>query len=115
MRVLLLEDDKSTLRLLELHLSRAGHEVSGTPDPGIAAMRLAIEDFDWLVVDGQLGRVDGREFAAAARRLRPSLRVAMVSGYYDAADISGGPIERLFPKPVDTDALSSFLSVRRPS
>lgn len=115
MKVLLLDDDKSTLTLLGLHLARAGHEVRGALDPREAAMRLAAEPFDWLVVDGQLGAEDGRAFAASARRLRPGMRVAMISGYYEPADVAGTGVERLFPKPVDTDALLAHLRSERPS
>lgn len=115
MKVLLVEDDKSTLTLLGLFLARAGYEVSGALDTGAAALKLASEPYDWLIVDGQLGTEDGLEFAEAARRLQPELRVAMVSGYYDRSDIVGTAVERLFPKPVDTDALLGLLRSPRPS
>lgn len=114
MRVLLVEDDKSTLTLLGLYLARAGHDVSGALDTRSAALKLAGQPFDWLIVDGQLGDEDGLAFAASARRLRPELRVAMVSGYYDPADIEGTPVERLFPKPVDTEALLALLRSPKP-
>lgn len=109
MKVLLVDDDKSTLTLLGLHLARAGHEVSGALDTRAAALRLAEQDYDWLIVDGQLGPDDGLAFAHSARRLRPGLRVAMISGYYEPADVAGTEVERLFPKPVDVPALLSFL------
>lgn len=114
MRVLLVDDDKSTLTLLGLHLARAGHVVSGAMDTRAAALRLAEEDYDWLIVDGQLGADDGLAFAHSARRLRPRMRVAMISGYYEPADVAGTEVERLFPKPVDLPALLEHLRSPKP-
>jgi DNA-binding NtrC family response regulator len=113
-KVLLVDDDKSTLTLLGLHLARAGLEVSGALDAAGACARLEGESFDWLVVDGQIGADDGFRLAEEAKRRRPELRVAMISGYYDRNDARGA-IEKLFPKPVDTDALLAHLRSERPS
>lgn len=115
MKVLLVEDDKSTLTLLGLYLARAGYEVSGALDTRAATRKLEAEPFDWLIVDGQLGLDDGLAFAVSARRTHPGMRVAMVSGYYDPADIAGTGVERLFPKPVDTEALLGHLRSPPPS
>lgn len=115
MRVLLVDDDKSTLTLLGLHLARAGHEVYGALDADAAEARLEERDYDWLVVDGQIGSDDGFSLAARAKALHPSLRVAMVSGFYEPGDVGESPVERLFPKPVDTDALLAHLHSAPPS
>lgn len=114
MKVLLVDDEKSMLTLLGLHLSRAGLEVYGALDAATAAARLAQEPFDWLVVDGQLGPDDGFLLAEQAKALQPDLRVAMISGYYERADAVGA-VEKLFPKPVDTEELLAHLRSERPS
>jgi DNA-binding NtrC family response regulator len=108
-KILVVDDDRGTLTLLGLYLARAGHDVSGSGDVLDAAARLADERFDWLVVDGQLGADDGRRLAADAKLRQPGLRAVMISGFYEKADVAGGAVERLFPKPVDTDALLAHL------
>ena len=109
MKVLIVDDDASTLTMLRLHLSRADCDVAGTTDPEEALKLLKKTAFDWLVVDGQIEPLDGFELASRAKKLRPGLRIAMISGVYEAADIAGHPIGRLFPKPIDTAALTSYL------
>lgn len=72
MKVLLVDDDKSTLTLMGLFLARAGHGVSGALDAAGAAVRLATQEYDWLVVDGQLGADDGFRLAEQAKPCAPS-------------------------------------------
>ena len=109
MRILLVDDDQSTLTMLCLHLKRAGFEVECTLDPNQALASLAGRRFDWLIVDGQLEPLDGFQIAARARKIQPDLPIVMISGVYDRSDIAGHPIGKLFQKPVDTAALSSYL------
>lgn len=109
MKVLLVDDDKSTLTMLRLHLCRADCQITSTVDADEALALLKEADFDWLVVDGQIGSRNGFDLAAKAKELRPGLRIVMISGIYEPADIAAHPIGRLFPKPVDTDALVSYL------
>jgi DNA-binding response OmpR family regulator len=109
MKVLIVDDDASTLTMLKLHLSRAGFAVETALDAVAAERALRRERFDWLVADGQIEPVDGFELADRAKAIQPDLGIVMVSGLYERSDVAGHPIERLFPKPIDTDALAGYL------
>lgn len=109
-RVLLVDDDKNNLTMLQLFMSRAQDcAITATMDTAAALDLLQQTAFDWLIVDGQMEPLDGFALAAKAKELRPDIRIVMISGVYRPADIVGHPILRIFPKPVDTDALISCL------
>ncbi len=71
-RILLAEDNQDTRRLIEFHLSEAGHEVHSVAD-GAAALDLAMSErasgreFDAVLLDMAMPRLDG---FTVARRLR---------------------------------------------
>jgi DNA-binding response OmpR family regulator len=109
MTVLLVDDDKSSLTLLRLHLIRDGCDVSATLDPQEGLSLLQSRSYDCLVVDGQMAPIDGFELACLAKELHPGIRVAMISGVYENGDIAGSAIDRLFQKPVDPDALTRYV------
>jgi DNA-binding response OmpR family regulator len=112
MRVLVVDDDPATLTMLRLELTREDCQVTTTADPAAAVQALEKTGFDWLVVDGQMEPINGFELAAKAKALQPKIKIVMISGVYELADVSGHPIGKLFQKPVDPDALVSYL--RRP-
>lgn len=108
MKVLIVDDDKSTLVMLRLQLARAGFRVSVAPGADEALQTLGEARYDWLVVDGQLGETNGFELAARAKALQPDLKTVMISGVYGPEDVRA-PIARLFQKPIEVDALASYL------
>ena len=105
MKILIVDDDKSTLLMLRLLLAREGWEVDGELDAAEGLAAVEKRAYDWLVVDGQIFPFDGIELAARAKALRPDLGIVMISGVYQPADIAGSPIRALFQKPVDPDLL----------
>jgi CheY-like chemotaxis protein len=56
MKVLLVEDHKSTLLLLQMLLRQAGCDVVSAADAQSGLKALKRQRFDWLIVDGQLRR-----------------------------------------------------------
>lgn len=109
MKVLIVEDDKNTLLMLRLLLSHAGCRVSSADNPPEGLVALENGRFDWMIVDGQMLPIDGFELAAKAKKMQPDIKIIMISGIYGPEDIAGHPIRKLFQKPVDTDALVSYL------
>lgn len=109
MKILIVDDDKSTLLVLRLLLAREGWSVAAALDASEGLAALKREAFDWLLVDGQIHLADGFELASRARKIQPRLGIVMISGIYEPADIDGGPIQALFQKPVDPDLLIAYL------
>jgi hypothetical protein len=81
LRVLLVEDDSSVLRLMTRLLEYRGAQVRATAD-GIEALRyLELEHFDILVTDIVMPRLGGADVVRTARRRQPEIRVLILSGY----------------------------------
>ncbi|KAB2851584.1 MAG: response regulator transcription factor [Hyphomicrobiaceae bacterium] len=68
MRVLVIEDERESAQFLERALKEAGHspEVAADGETGLARARS--EEFDVLIVDRMLPRLDGLELIAALRK-----------------------------------------------
>ena len=77
MRVLLAEDDPTLRMGLMQALSHAGHDAIGAADGSHADTLLATEDFDLLVLDLGLPRMDGLDVLAKLRARRASVNRAL--------------------------------------
>lgn len=95
--VLVAEDDPLVLDVITTALDMAGYAVLAARN-GYEAMRILEErSVDLLVSDIRMPELNGLELAEAARRLRPGLRVILVTGFAEtAAKPSPG---RLLQKP----------------
>jgi len=81
--ILLLEDDDSVRRFTETVLMENGYTVLSAPD-GNHAIRIAEDDsltIDLLISDVVVPGVSGPDVAERIRRLRPDIRVLLMSGY----------------------------------
>lgn len=90
-KILIVDDDKSILRLLEFTLQRAGHIVSTYVDgfQGLAAAEA--EHPDLIIVDVMMPRITGYEFCQQART-KPGLEntpIVMFSARFQAVDREG--------------------------
>jgi len=85
--ILLVEDDEQVRNVLSIVLQRAGYQVLATENAGEAFLVCESHEgaIDLLVTDLVMPRMNGRELAARLRKLRPDLRVLLVSGLPDAA------------------------------
>ena len=83
----MVEDDEQVRNVLSIVLQRAGYQVLATENAGEAFLVCESHEgaIDLLVTDLVMPRMNGRELAARLRKLRPDLRVLLVSGLPDAA------------------------------
>jgi two-component system, OmpR family, response regulator MprA len=88
-RVLVVEDDRETRESLRFALSLAGYEVVTAGD-GEAALRLAGESFDTIVLDVSLPFVDGLSVCRFLRGERNRTPVLMVSARVEVSDRVAG-------------------------
>ena len=66
-RILVIDDDPFLLRLLDIHLSRSGHQVVVAPG-AVEGLRFLIkDDFDAVVTDVEMPYLSGLEVAQAIR------------------------------------------------
>ena len=103
-RILVVEDDPEVLDVTVESLRRMGYEVLTAPDgPAALAVLRREADIDILFSDIVMPRgMNGVELARTALRLRPQLRVLLVSGY----PMPG----RSGAQPHDADGEFAFLS-----
>lgn len=113
-RILIVDDNKDTIRLLSRLLMRRGHEVSTAYD-GLSALDVAREfQPDFLLLDIGLPGLDGYSLA---RRLRATgfadTPMIAISGYAQESDrvlAREAGFDHHFAKPVDFDALAALLA-----
>lgn len=111
LRVLVVDDHESTRLALKVALEHRGLRVrlAGDGTEALDLLRRGAEPFDWMITDGDMDPIDGFELADMALGLRPDLRVIMISGVYEQRDLKDPRIRKLFPKPLDPDAISDYL------
>ncbi|MBI4386978.1 MAG: response regulator, partial [Elusimicrobia bacterium] len=68
------------------------------------------ESFEWMITDARMLPVNGFDLSREAKRLRPNMRVLMVSAVSTETDIQGYPIEKVFPKPIPVEQLLECLA-----
>jgi len=79
-RILVVDDDKGMQELLEIMLTREGYEVTRTGDPTKALQRCRKEQYDLVITDLKMPKIDGIEFLKAVKELSPATMV-QVSRY----------------------------------
>lgn len=108
MRILVVEDEASLREGLVDLLTHAGHEVQSAAD-GEAAVRLGLDqEFELVVLDLMLPRMDGFEVCRRLREKRPNLGVLMLTARGDESDKVRGlrsGADDYVTKPFGTDEL----------
>ena len=90
-QILLVDDERSLLRVAALSLRQAGHDVVAHEDAedALDALREGLRPL-LLATDVAMPGMDGLGLARAARALLPELPVLLLSGY-SAASVGGAP------------------------
>ena len=86
--ILYLDDEEPLVKLAVSFLERLGYRVSGytRADEALAAFRAQPDAFDLVVTDYNMPAMSGTDVALTVMGLRPSVPVAMVSGYLRPAE-----------------------------
>jgi CheY-like chemotaxis protein len=112
--VLLVEDDRSVRRYLEVTLERSGYKVLTAGD-GLEAMKLALSsDVDVVVTDAIMPHLSGQQLA---RFLRANPRwanvpIVLLTGQdnKEAATSPDDPIDAFLYKPIKAEELTNCLA-----
>ena len=112
-RVLLVEDDRSVRRYLEVTLQRAGYEVITAGD-GLEAMKLALgSPVDVVLTDAVMPHMSGQEFARFMRTTAKLSHIPIVLLTGQENKQAMAPVEKLVDaflnKPVKIEELKSCL------
>ena len=111
--VLLVEDDRSVRRYLEVTLQRSGYKVLTAAD-GLEAMKIALASpVDVVVTDAVMPNLNGRELARFLRS-NPKLShlpIVLLTGQENKESVSGENLIDVFLyKPVRADELTNCLN-----
>src|SRR5712691_4566997 len=112
--VLLVEDDRSVRRYLEVTLQRAGYQVITASD-GLEAMKLALSSpIDAVITDAIMPHLSGQQLARFVRSNAKLAHVPIVlltgQENKDAAASPEDPIDAFLYKPVKAEELTSCLA-----
>jgi two-component system cell cycle sensor histidine kinase/response regulator CckA len=82
-RILYLDDDEALVFLVTRMLERRGYRVTGLSDQkqALDLVRGSEHAFDLVITDYNMPGMSGLDFAREARRIRPDLTVALITGY----------------------------------
>src|SRR5438128_1206673 len=109
-KVLLIEHEPSSALVLRHILQRGGYEVAGARDGEEGLETADCEDFEAVVTDQRMPRMDGLEVIKALHLVRPQLPVILISGFLTpelAIEAKGlGAYGCLAKPPNPTDCLS---------
>jgi CheY-like chemotaxis protein len=107
-RILFAEDEPISRKLISMFLRREGYEVDEAKD-GVEALDLLNHfQFDLVISDIRLPRIDGIEVITRLRSISPDTPFIIVTSYpNDALDVSKLPKSSIIGKPVIFDNLKS--------
>ena len=104
-RVLVIDDDQALLRMVRLSMASDGLEVTTATDgiEGLEALESA--DYDVVVLDLQMPRMDGRAFFREAVSRGHNPQVVILSAYGAEQAQHELKVAAAVPKPFDPDVL----------
>jgi CheY-like chemotaxis protein len=114
MKVLVIEDDPTDLKLMMAVLTMSGHVVCGITSAEEAAEAIAKERPDVILLDLKLPRMDGLALAHQLKgnALSSSIPITAITAYpdhYHRDDIVAAGCNACIAKPIDTRKLSMQL------
>jgi PAS domain S-box-containing protein len=88
--ILVVDDDPAIRQLLEIYLTDLGYTVFQAEDgqDGVEKVRGMAHAIDLVVMDTIMPRLNGREAVLEMRKVRPDLKIMLMSGY--PADVAHG-------------------------
>ena len=80
-KLLIADDEKITLKNLEHAMKKEGYEVVGTHSGSNALKLIDEKEFDVVLTDLRMEKVDGMQILKRCRELYPDIEVVMITGY----------------------------------
>jgi two-component system response regulator GlrR len=106
--ILLVDDDPSLIRLLELRLEAQGYEIKTAADGIEALKKLAVEDIDLVISDLRMDKMGGLELFEEVQKHYPGLPVIIITAQGSIPDAVAAAQMGVFgflTKPIDKDEL----------
>ncbi|MBI5663554.1 MAG: sigma-54-dependent Fis family transcriptional regulator [Nitrospirae bacterium] len=88
-KVLIVDDEKITLKNLVHAMKKEGYEVVGTNNSANAIKYIDEQEFDVVLTDIRMDKVDGMQILKKCRELYPDAAVVMMTGYATIQSATG--------------------------
>ncbi|MBF0286436.1 MAG: PAS domain S-box protein [SAR324 cluster bacterium] len=113
-RILIVDDEPSLIGVAGEMLKYVGYDVTGmlNPQDALNAFTQAPENFDLLIIDYGLPKMNGKQLASELKKIRPDIPIILFTGYGDLIakeNIRSWGIDELLMKPFDLDELSEII------
>ena len=109
-RILLVDDDVTTLELVGRALVADSHKVTRCQDghEALQQIQTASAEFDLLLTDVEMPGLDGIELARRVAEAAPHVRILLMSGFAGGQDQAGSlgiPVAGFVSKPLSLDQI----------
>ncbi|MDH5560736.1 MAG: sigma-54 dependent transcriptional regulator [Deltaproteobacteria bacterium] len=107
-KILLVDDEVSQTQLLGGFLSKKGFQVKTTQDPEEAVSLIKAQEFDLMIADYRMPKMNGLELIRKVREIDPIVAIIMVSAYGSietAVEIIKAGASEYLTKPIDLEEL----------
>lgn len=81
MRILLADDDRSLRRVLQFTLEQNGYKVTAVEDGVAALVELKSAEFDLMLSDIKMPKMDGLELLERAKSQQPKLKIILITAH----------------------------------
>ncbi len=108
--ILVVDDEEIARTNLEYALRKEGYQVSTATDGQDALDKLAQKDFELILTDLKMNRLDGMQLLESVKQAAPNTEIVMITGYAtvsSAVDALKKGAAHYLPKPIDLDELRS--------
>jgi len=110
LHVLVVDDNAGIREIVSAYLAEDRHTVETAAD-GVEAMEKFLRtDFDLIITDRAMPRMNGLEFAAKVKRIKPKEPVILLTGFADVMGETEANVDRLLNKPARLDDLRKAIS-----
>ncbi|MGD0022289.1 MAG: response regulator, partial [Smithellaceae bacterium] len=80
-RILVVDDDQGMREFMEIMLAKEGYDVVCAEDPAKAINLCNKKDFDLVITDLRMPKIDGIEFLKAIKEKKPETIVILITAY----------------------------------
>ena len=86
--ILLVDDNANGLKARKMVLEELGYKIVTASNGHDALERFAPQEFDLVVTDYKMPRMDGLELIVHLRKLEPKLPIVLISGFVDSMGLN---------------------------
>ncbi len=115
LRVLVVDDDPLTNKVVTRYLTRYGHRVRSAEDGQAALAMFQAGEYDAVISDIMMPKMDGWQLAAALHAVAPELPILMITAYsagggsWNQEALKSRGVDALLNKPIDFQHLLGLL------